>query len=98
MDTSILFWLIVDKGEGLLWVVWLSIVIPSGSGVCRSPPPTTPFSVSPLEKTDAQILLARVGFAPTTDPRSIKVGVNNRRGTDTGPTIDGRKNPTEVGF
>jgi hypothetical protein len=32
------------------------------SGVCRFLPPTIRFSASPLEKTDAQIQLARVGF------------------------------------
>lgn len=34
------------------------------SATCRFLPPTSAFSVSPLEKTDAQILLARVGITP----------------------------------
>jgi hypothetical protein len=35
-------------------------------------------SVSPLEKADAQILLARVGFVPTRDTGGFKVGRNIR--------------------
>jgi hypothetical protein len=54
---------------------------------CRKPPPTIRFSVSPLEITDAQIQLARVGFVPETDTRSIKVGVNLRPTADAGNLI-----------
>jgi hypothetical protein len=46
--------------------------------MCRSLPPTLRISVSPLEKSDAQIQMARVGFVPTTDPRSMEVRDNLR--------------------
>jgi hypothetical protein len=34
------------------------------------------FSVSPMEKTDAQIQVTRVGFVPETDTRSMEAGGN----------------------
>jgi hypothetical protein len=48
---------------------WLQATV-----VGRSQSPTMHFPVSPLEKTDAQILLIRVGFTPESDTRSINVG------------------------
>ena len=45
------------------------------SAVCRLLPPTMRSSVSPLEKTGAQIQLARVGNVPT---RSMEVRGNLR--------------------
>ena len=36
------------------------------------------FSVSPLEKTDAQILYASGRDVPTADPQRMKVGGNHR--------------------
>ena len=44
--------------------------------MCRSRPPTIQITVSPLEKTDAQILLARVSYVPTADTRHMKAGGN----------------------
>jgi hypothetical protein len=41
--------------------------------MCRLLPPTLRISVSPLEKTDAQIQVASGGFVPTADSRNIEV-------------------------
>ena len=54
------------------------------SAVCRKQKLTLLFSVSPLEKADAQIQVTSVGYVPVTDTRSIKMGVNLR------PTADPR--------
>jgi hypothetical protein len=59
------------------------VVITCAPAVSRSRSPTTRLSVSPLKNTDAQIQLARVGFVPTTDSRSIKAGGNSRPGSGT---------------
>jgi hypothetical protein len=49
--------------------------------MCRLLPPAILFSVSLLEKTDAQILLARVSYVPTTDTGSIRIVGNHQQGS-----------------
>jgi hypothetical protein len=44
----------------------------------RKLPPTTRVSVSPMERTDTQIQVARVGFVPVTGTGRMKAGGNIR--------------------
>jgi hypothetical protein len=59
--------------------------------VCRFRPPATHFSVSPMEKTDAQILFARGGKVPTTDTGGFKAGSNLRPVSVIDPRRDQRQ-------
>jgi hypothetical protein len=59
--------------------------------VCRLLPPTLRISVSPLEKTDAQIQVARVGFVPTRDTGGFNVGFNFRPVSVIDPRRDQRQ-------
>jgi hypothetical protein len=52
------------------------------AGMCRFPPLTIYLSVSPLEKTDAQIQFLSGGYVPTTDPHSLRVSGDLRHIAD----------------
>jgi hypothetical protein len=60
--------------------------------VCRTPPLTNHFSVSPLEKSDAQILLARGRVVPVTDTDNLKASDDLRHEADTRSKIKTPRN------